>query len=283
MTRVVRAPAKINLGLEILGHREDGYHEIRTILCAISLADWLTFEQVDADAIALRSGDFDIPASENLISRALDAMRQRGAAIPPQRVTVDKAIPAAAGLGGASSDAAATIRAFGRELADAGVDSAAVAASLGSDVPFFLDGPVALATGRGEVLAPLPAPTNAWGVLLTPDLIISDKTRTMYGAVDPAWWSDGSRVGALARALPEPPNEAPFNVFERALLTRFPEAEAARERLLAAEAPFAALTGAGPTFYTLVDSEARAREIAEVVRGDALTVNVAMLGVPGDA
>jgi 4-diphosphocytidyl-2-C-methyl-D-erythritol kinase len=283
VTRVQRAPAKINLGLEILGRRDDGYHEVRTILCAISLADRLTFEEAGDDEIVLQHGDIDVPAGENLVTRALDAMRQRGAAIPPQRVTVDKRIPAAAGLGGASSDAAATLRAFTPELTTAGADPVAIAASLGSDVPFFLGGPIGLASGRGEILAHLPTPHPAWIVLVTPALDIPDKTRTMYRAVDPAWWSDGSRVDALVRALPNLPNVAPVNVFERALLTRFPVAEAARQQLLAAGAPFAALTGAGPTFYTLVDTEARAREIAARVEGSALMVNVARLGEQDDA
>jgi 4-diphosphocytidyl-2-C-methyl-D-erythritol kinase len=278
VTRVERAPAKINLGLEILGRREDGYHEVRTILCAISLADRLTFEDADEDAIVVQGENFDVPQEDNLVLRALRALRVRGARIPPQRVTIKKTIPAAAGLGGASSDAAATIRAFAPEIERAALEPFPIAAELGSDVPFFLDGPVALASGRGESLTPLPEPNPAWAVLLTPRIDIADKTRTMYAAVDPSWWTDGSRVGAIADGLPALPSTSPFNVFERALLARFPEMKGVRGRLLAAGAPYAALTGAGPTFYTFVESEARAREIANRIPKADETVIVARLG-----
>jgi 4-diphosphocytidyl-2-C-methyl-D-erythritol kinase len=271
------APAKINLGLEILGRREDGYHEVRTVLCAISLADRLTFTEADTDEIAISGAGPDVPTGDNLALRALRALRERGAAIPPQRLTIEKRIPAAAGLGGASSDAAATIRTFAALLRAAGGDAHTVAASLGSDVPFFLGGPIALASGRGDLLTPLPDPAPAWVVLVTPDLDIPDKTRTMYRAVEPAWWSDGRRVDAIARRLPAVPTEAPFNVFERALMARFPACGVARDQLLAAAAPFAALTGAGPTFYTIVERESHARAIAAAVTG-GMTVHVARLG-----
>lgn len=277
MSRVERAPAKINLGLEILGRREDSYHEVRTVLCAISLADRLTFEDASRDEIVIHGPSEDVPGDDNLVLLAIRAMRERGVEISPQLVTIEKAIPAAAGLGGASSDAAATLRAFTPELSDAGIDPLPLAAALGSDVPFFLNGPAALASGRGEVLAPLPTPNAAWVVLVTPRIAIPDKTRSMYAAVDTAWWSDGSQVNAIARRLPVLPDNAPPNVFERALLTRYPETVAVRERLLAAGAPFAALTGAGPTFYTLVHAEDDAREIADRAAGPNLTVNVARL------
>lgn len=277
MSRVERAPAKINLGLEILGRREDGYHEVRTALCAISLADRLTFEDASRDEIIIHGPSDDVPGDDNLVLRAIRAMRERGVEIPPQMVTIEKATPAAAGLGGASSDAAATLRAFSPELSVAGIDLMPLAAMLGSDVPFFLNGPAVLASGRGEILAPLPAPNANWVVLVTPRIAIPDKTRTMYAAVDSAWWSDGSLVDAIARDLPALPATAPFNVFERALLTQFPETVSVRERLLAAGAPFAALTGAGPTFYTLVPDDSAAWEIADRAAGPNLTVNVARL------
>ncbi len=281
MIRVRRAPAKINLGLEILGRRADGYHELRTILCTISLADSLSFAAAGADELVVR-GASDVPGNDNLVLHALQAMRERGADIPAQRITIDKAIPAAAGLGGASSDAAATIDAFAPEIIEARLDPLAIAASLGSDVPFFLDGPVAMASGRGELLTPLPGPPRAWVVLVTPGIEISDKTRTMYGAIDPAWWSDGSRVDAIARELPVLPSASPFNVFERAMTSRFPETNAARQHLLAAGAPFAALTGAGPTWYTLVDREVDAQGIASRIDDADLLVTVARLGSADD-
>lgn len=262
MTRSERAPAKINLGLEILGRRPDGYHEIRTVLCTISFADLLTFEEADRDEIIWEMFEFEIPREVDIVLHTLQSMRDAGADIPPQRVTIDKSIPPAAGLGGGSSDAAAAIRAFDGELRAAGIDPTTLAGSLGSDVPFFLNGPAALASGRGEILTPLPSPPEGWVVVALPRLDIPDKTRTMYGAVDSSCWSDGTRVDAIARALPELPTDTPFNVFEQVLLNRFPELVAVRDGMNATGAPFVAVTGAGPAFYTLVDSQETANEIS---------------------
>ncbi len=158
--------------------------------------------------------------------------------------------------------AAATLGAFAPELASAGIDPIDLAASLGCDVPFFLDGPVALATGRGEVLSPLPGPArDVWVVLAMPDFEIPEKTRTMYSAIDPAWWSDGCRVRRIAENLPTMPTSAPFNVFDRALLRIHPELESWRRGLREAGFPFVALSGAGPTHYTLALSQEQARDI----------------------
>jgi 4-diphosphocytidyl-2-C-methyl-D-erythritol kinase len=282
MTRTVLAPAKINLGLEILGRRPDGFHEVRTILCAISLADRLTFERArnGSDEVVSQGRPVDMADRDNLILRALDVMREHGAAIPIQRVIVDKVIPAAAGLAGASSDAAATLRAFANELRRVDAGAERIAAALGSDVPFFLGGPVALAAGRGDVLTPLPQPSDAWLVLATPNLAIPDKTRTMYAAIDPAWWSNGSMVAGIARNMPALPTSAPFNVFERALMTLYPQVERVRTRMIDAGAPFVAVTGAGPTLYTLVSTRDSAEAIARRIGNDGVSVNVARLGAP---
>ncbi|MDQ4044815.1 MAG: 4-(cytidine 5'-diphospho)-2-C-methyl-D-erythritol kinase [Chloroflexota bacterium] len=262
--RRVEAPAKINLGLEILGKRRDGYHEVRTVLAVISLSDTLTFEAASEgrDTLRVEPDSGGIPVEENLVAKALSAMRAAGAGIPPQRISIVKRTPVAAGLGGASSDAAAALRAFAPELASAGIDQMDLAARLGSDVPFFLDGPVALAAGRGEALSPLSGPaTDVWVVLAIPGFEIPDKTRTMYSAVDPAWWSDGGRVQRIAESLPTVPTSAPFNVFDRALLRIHPELERWRDGLREAGFPFVALTGAGPAHFTLVNSERQAQAI----------------------
>ncbi|HEV2721960.1 MAG TPA: 4-(cytidine 5'-diphospho)-2-C-methyl-D-erythritol kinase, partial [Thermoanaerobaculia bacterium] len=139
----VRAYAKINLGLRVTAKRADGYHDIETIFQTISLHDTLTF--TPAAALTLTCDAPDIPADDtNLVLRAA-----RAAGAPPVSIALRKRIPAGGGLGGGSSDAAATLRALGRADAE-------VALSLGSDVPFFLVGGTAYATGRGDALTPLP-------------------------------------------------------------------------------------------------------------------------------
>lgn len=277
----IDAPAKINLGLEILGKRTDGFHEIRTILCTISLRDTLIFEptSASADRVSFEPASDSIHDDQNLVLRALDALRAAGARIPPQHVVVRKRVPPAAGLGGASSDAAATLTTFQYEAAAAGADLHALAADLGSDVPFFLNGPIALASGRGEALSPLPAPAHTqWVVLVTPNVQIPDKTRTLYGAVDPVWWSAGDDVHAIAERLPSLPNTAPPNVFERALLRLAPEVADMRTAMLKAGAPFVALTGAGPTFYSLFAMRSDAESVALRSRELGLNPVMAELG-----
>jgi 4-diphosphocytidyl-2-C-methyl-D-erythritol kinase len=279
--RIVHAPAKINLGLEILGKRKDGYHEVCTILSTISLHDTLVFEKImgTSDVVETQPEGATIPDSDNLVVRALTAMRAAGADIPAQHITLHKRIPAAAGLGGASSDAAATVMAFSAELEAVHANSKDIAGSLGSDVPFFLDGPVALAAGRGERLTRLPAPSGIhWAVLATPTVRIANKTPTMYRAVEPSTWSSGDLVREIAAGLPNLPDRAPYNVFERALVELHPELDAVRDMLRKAGFPFVALSGAGPTFYTLVTPEEEARSIVRRLAGAGLDVNVATLG-----
>ncbi|HEY6137450.1 MAG TPA: 4-(cytidine 5'-diphospho)-2-C-methyl-D-erythritol kinase [Thermoanaerobaculia bacterium] len=152
----VRAYAKINLGLRVTGKRADGFHDIETIFQTISLHDTLTF--TPADALTLTCDAPDIPTDEtNLVMRAARAVGG-----PPMAIALRKRIPAGGGLGGGSADAAATLRALGRPDPE-------LALQLGSDVPFFLLGGTAYATGRGEALTPLPSLAGMPLVLVMPE------------------------------------------------------------------------------------------------------------------
>ncbi|HYU24822.1 MAG TPA: 4-(cytidine 5'-diphospho)-2-C-methyl-D-erythritol kinase, partial [Thermoanaerobaculia bacterium] len=140
----VKAYAKINLGLRVTAKRDDGFHDVETIFQTISLHDTLSF--TPAGALTLTCDAPEIPTDEtNLVMRAA-----RAVGAPPVAIALRKRIPAGGGLGGGSSDAAATLRALGSA-------DARIALSLGSDVPFFLLGGSAYATGRGERLVPLPS------------------------------------------------------------------------------------------------------------------------------
>jgi len=151
----VRAYAKINLGLRVTGKRADGFHDIETIFQTISLHDTLTF--TPSHALTLTCDAPDIPTDEtNLVLRAARAVGG-----PPMSIALRKRIPAGGGLGGGSADAAATLRALGRPDPE-------LALRLGSDVPFFLLGGTAYATGRGEVLTPLPSLAGIPLVLVMP-------------------------------------------------------------------------------------------------------------------
>ncbi len=264
---IVEAPAKINLGLEILGRRDDGYHEIRSVLATISLRDTLTFESSPGPRDDLRidaCGDTSISGT-NLILSALEALRAFGADIPPQAIRLQKRIPVASGLGGASSDAAAVLKHFGSERSVPVSDLFRIGATLGSDVPFFLGAPFAMARGRGDVLSELPSPvTGKWVVTVTPDLLIPTKTATMYAAVERDLWSPGDDVERFAASFPDPPNDAPANAFANALFHKYPHAAAMRDRLLALGFPAIMVSGAGPTMFALCVSEAEAARLARL-------------------
>lgn len=178
----VRALAKINLSLKVLGRRPDGYHELRTIFQTVSLADRLEieFEPGPRRSIELVSS---VEFPDNLVVRAARALMDKAKLRGRVRFVLDKRIPAGAGLGGGSTDAAAVLLAL---PALGGVDVplgelAALAAELGSDVPFFLHGGTALGLGRGTELYPLPEPRAMEGLLVVPSVPIA--TREAYRAL----------------------------------------------------------------------------------------------------
>jgi 4-diphosphocytidyl-2-C-methyl-D-erythritol kinase len=188
-------------------------------------------------------------------------------------LSLTKSIPVAAGLGGGSSDAAATLlglREFwSLDVADEAL--ATLATGLGADVPFFLRGGTALATGIGEVLTPLPPLPPAWFVLLTPEMPLpTDKTRQLYRALTPADFGDGSRTHAQADRLRRGEPLAPallVNSFAGPLYRLFPALAAWRDRLLAAGAAWVLPSGSGPTLYTIAPTEEAGWEIAARVKG----------------
>lgn len=264
------SPAKINIGLEILGKREDGYHEIRTVMQAISLADQVS---VSASAsISLTSDDRSLEYDGNLALKAARLWKDR--LDPAHRglsVSLQKSIPVAAGLGGASSNAA-TVLLLAESLFKAGIAPGAIfdaAASLGSDVPFFLGSTAALASGRGEQLTPLPALAQARFVLVTPNVEIPRKTVTMYGQLRPEDFSDGTATEELAVRMasgngPEPSHLR--NAFERPLLHFLPELERIPTIMRSFAGQRVGLSGAGPTWYAVVDSLDEANRLAASLR-----------------
>jgi 4-diphosphocytidyl-2-C-methyl-D-erythritol kinase len=180
---VLEAAAKINLALEVLGKRPDGYHEIATVMQTVDLSDRLALE--DAEVLELSASAPDIPTDEtNLALRAARALRDAAGIERGARITLDKRIPVAAGLGGGSTDAAATLvglnRLWGLRWPVARLGEVAV--TLGMDVPFFLRGGAALGTGRGERLEPLAGGALAL-VLVHPR--VGANTAEIYGGVTP--------------------------------------------------------------------------------------------------
>ena len=264
------AAAKVNLALEVLTRRPDGYHEIATVMQTVDLSDRLVLE--DADVLEVRTTVPDIPADErNLAYRAAAALRDAAGLSAGARITLDKRIPIAAGLGGGSTDAAAALLGLNRlwRLQWPVEELARLAVGLGMDVPFFLRGGAALATGRGEQLAPLGSASLGL-VLVNPRFAVS--TAEMYARVTPAMYSDGAhakhaaealesrRVGRVASSL--------YNGLELAARAAYPQIGQMQAALLAAGALGAAMSGSGPTVFGVARSWEQARQIrARVARG----------------
>ena len=277
----LRACAKLNLTLEVLGRRPDGYHELASVLQAIDLCDVL---QVWPDEeLELTCSAPDLSGETNLALRAARLLRAEAGVAAGARLHLVKRIPIAAGLGGGSSDAAATLLGLARlwGLGWSPARLGELAARLGSDVPFFLRCATALATGRGEEVAPLPPLAPHWAVVVRPPLrepAPADKTRRLYAALRSEDYRDGRATRALAEALKAglPPDPALLvNSFERAARDVFPEIREAEERVLAAGARWTHLAGSGPCLYTLF----RADEPAEVRRARAVASRVRSTGL----
>lgn len=261
-----KAYAKINLTLEVLGNREDGYHEVATILQAVSLADQLSFES--APTLTLVGDDAGVAAEQNLIIRAARLLQQETGTAQGARITAQKEIPLAAGLGGGSSDAAVTLLAL-NELWHCKLTVerlAALAAQLGSDVPFFLIGGTALGTGRGEQITSLPDLAPTWLVMTTPAIALEHKTAHLYGTLESSLYTRGEHTQALRQALQHrlPLRDSLLhNVFESLAEGVFPNLAAARTRLATLAGRRVHLTGSGPTFFALADNEQGAQALQE--------------------
>jgi 4-diphosphocytidyl-2-C-methyl-D-erythritol kinase len=274
------APAKLNWTLEVLGRRDDGYHEVRTVMQAIDLCDEVSAEAAESLTIA-RDPAYDVTNEADLTRRAATALATGLGREPQAAVRVRKRIPLGAGLGGGSSDAAATLRALDALWA-AGTPMerlAEVAATLGSDVAFFLHGGTALAEGRGERITPLADAPAAWLVLLVPPVAQDEKTKRMYSALTPADFSDGARTEALLAHLRSgrPLMSAPLcNAFERAAYDAFFGLAFFRDALLQAGASSVHVSGSGPALFAVASGEEEARavraRVARVRRGEKVHV-----------
>ncbi|MBN9389458.1 MAG: 4-(cytidine 5'-diphospho)-2-C-methyl-D-erythritol kinase [Chloroflexi bacterium] len=265
---VYLAPAKINLSLEVLNRRPDGFHEIITVMQTIGLADRI-FVKPAAD-LQFDCNQPELVVEENLVWRAAlllhemcEPSRQRGADL-----YLEKNIPVKAGLGGGSSDAATTLLAL-NTLWEMNLDEdrlIELAAELGSDVPFFIKGGTVLAEGRGERLEALPGLPPSWLVLLFPQIDLPEnKTRELYRMLDRNDFSSGGVTRALVRAITRrerPSQSLFFNSFERVVYERFPRLDYFRQAMVEAGADYVRVSGSGPTLYTLLTDEADAQDIA---------------------
>ncbi len=253
---VVSAPAKVNLTLEVLAKRPDGFHDISSVMQTIDLSDTLTF--VSADEVSLDCDASELETPDNLVVKAARLLKNEldvGAGV---RICLEKRIPMSAGLGGGSSDAATTLKAL-NVLWGLGLDIDGLlplASRLGSDVPFFLRGGTALVQGRGEILTPLPPSGEQWLVLAVPHQALANKTAVLYAVLKPSDYSDGSRTASTTEVIRRGGSIGPsltYNVFEAVAFGIFPGLGDCRDMLLQMGLESVSLSGTGPALYAFVE------------------------------
>ena len=266
-----RAFAKLNVSLRVLGIRDDGYHELESLVLPVSLYDLVTVHSSDRLTLAV-SGETAGPVPVDDTNLALVAARSLAAALglePTGAIAIDKRIPVAAGLGGGSADAAATLSVL-RELWDVAIDDdtlESVAASVGSDVPALLTGSAAWITGRGERTEAVQAAPTWWTVL---------PFAFPVGVADAyAWWDVDGITGpepeelleAVASGAPESLASVLANDLQAPVVVRHPEIGEAIDAFVAAGAVGALMSGSGPTVVALAWNEAHAERLVDAVPG----------------
>jgi len=303
MPVVVRSFAKINIGLEIGSRRADGFHALRTVYQTIALYDRLRVEVARGTGIEICSQDQHVPSDESntcwrMAERAMKALKARGRVV----IQVEKALPVQGGLGGASSNAVATLlaieRAVGKQLPPQ--ERLRLAAEVGSDLPLFLIGGTVLGVGRGEDVYPLEDLPTLECVLVTPELGVStprafadlDTMRERRGELTPGGdsdklnefsravfaWLRGSSTGVPAKdsgdraeaLLLDLVHAGIENDFERVVFPQHPELRVVKRAVEGAGAAYASLSGSGSTVYGLFRSRALARKAAARLNAEGM-------------
>jgi len=253
----LHAHAKVNLGLSVLGRRPDGFHEVDTLMARLALHDTLTLTPIAGGVrLVVTGADLGIPPEKNLAYRAAEAYLSAAGEARGVVIELTKRIPAAAGLGGGSSDAGAVLRGL-TQIYPAGVDLPALAAQLGSDVPFFAaDLKAARATGRGEILAPLDVPEVCL-VLVNPGVGVSAGAAyaALQGVTPPLELS--GLLASLAAGEP-----VYVNALEAGVVALEPVVSEVLTALRAASLSGVLMSGSGSTCFGLARSQQEARLVA---------------------
>jgi 4-diphosphocytidyl-2-C-methyl-D-erythritol kinase len=254
----IRSFAKINLALAVLGRRPDGYHNIQTIFQSISLYDELEFRS--SDRLELDSKNLPgVAQSDNLVWKAATLLAETLPAERGASITLNKRIPSGAGLGGGSSNAAATLLGLCRlwRIPSSEIDLEPLAAELGSDVPFFLSGGTALGSGRGEKIRPLPDAPVLNLVVIFPGIEVptSEAYRSLNLGLTSA--TEDNRIHRFCGRLKDGGNlpAGIFNDFEASILPDYPPILLARDFLRQQGAVAALLSGSGSAVFGLFDDE----------------------------
>ena len=264
----IQAPAKLNLTLDVLGRREDGYHDLKMVMQSITLADRLTLRPGRAPGIQVSSSFHFLPTGEkNLAGKAAVCFYQAlGRPARDLDISITKHVPVCAGMAGGSSDAAAVLRALNRLEGDpfSPEELAHVGEAVGSDVPYCVLGCTALAQGRGEVLTPLSPLPHCWVVACKPDFPVS--TPELFARIDSRPDADGLMAALEQGDLMEVARRM-YNVFEDVLPERqFARVADIKNTLIQQGALGANMSGTGPTAFGLFSSQSQAQAAYDVLK-----------------
>ncbi len=254
----LRAPAKINWFLSVIRKRHDGYHDIRSLIQCIGFYDDLFFDKADTVEVI---SDLDIPLEDNLIYKAVALLKKHTFCAKGMKITLRKNIPVSAGLGGGSSNAAYTLLGLNM-LWDLGLSKgelSSIGLEIGSDVPFFLNGPSALVEGRGEKVTPLKINSSVIFLLVKPPISVS--TAWAYGNIGKLT-KKTIDIKLFCQALKKKDfaclSSMLNNDLEGAVVKRYPIVGEIKEKLLKRGAMISAMSGSGPAVFGVFESREKA-------------------------
>jgi 4-diphosphocytidyl-2-C-methyl-D-erythritol kinase len=266
----VKAYAKINLTLEIIRRLPSGYHEIKSVMQQTALCDTITIGDAQA-GIVIQSASSNVPRNaRNSIWKAALLLKERCNVDRGVKFRLVKRVPVGGGMGGGSADAAATLVGLNKfwQLGLSQAELLTISQEIGMDVAFCILGGTALATGRGEIVQPLPSPSKLHLVIVNPGIFVS--TRTAYEGldVDNLTFSDKSAqmIDAIQRQDFDGIVASLHNDFENTVLDEYPVIGAAKRDLVEAGAEAALLSGSGASVFGIARSAAQARAIAEALK-----------------
>ncbi|AMX84909.1 4-diphosphocytidyl-2C-methyl-D-erythritol kinase [Geobacillus subterraneus] len=268
----VKAPAKINLSLDVLYKRPDGYHEVKMVMTTIDLADRIELIPLPGeDAIRIVSQNRFVPDDcRNLAYQAAKLLKETFSIREGVAISITKHIPVAAGLAGGSSDAAATLRGLNKlwRLGLSVHELATLGAQIGSDVAFCVYGGTAVATGRGEIITPISSPPPCWVVLAKPPIGVS--TAEVYRNLQLEHVSHPD-VDVMVEAIERQDYAAICrsvgNVLEEVTLKKYPEVAHIKEQMRRFGADAVLMSGSGPTVFGLIEHDSRMQRVYNGLRG----------------
>ena len=273
MEWIERAPAKINLTLDVLYKREDDYHQLEMVMSSVDLADHLTFTPLQEDKIEVYTNKAFLPVDKrNHVYQAVRLVKEKYQISSGMRIEIEKRIPVAAGLGGGSTDAAATLRGLNKlwklnlsveELIEIGM-------KIGTDVPYSIVGGTAFVSGKGEKVRPIKPMPPCWVVLAKPKISVS--TKTVFRALEVERLQDYQPTSRIVEAAIESGDYYEMvnnlsNALDIVTFDRHPKLEQLKERMLKYGMDGVTMSGSGPTILGFSRNFSRAKRVYNSLRG----------------